>query len=456
MKHLDRLLLKSFFGPFLVTFGIAWFVLVMQFLWFFLEKIAGKGLSFGLVLELIAYRSVGLLPLAIPLAALIASVMVIGGLAERFELSAFQSAGTSFRRTLQPLITVGVVLCVSSYLTADYLIPAANLKFLYRLADVQQKRPALSLEPGVFNEDLKPYAFYAAERAADGNTLTDVLLYGQQDVNGALNQITAEAGVFTPLAATKELLLTLRNGVHYQQQGGNSLAPLIRTDFKSYQMTFDLSQFDLIVNPNEEKSDHYAFLTTWQLQQAADSVNNLIQLERNSFSQKLESTLIPYKNPPAAKSFTSGEKANSPQTPPKYPPNFNALLPDRQKRLTNKVRALVRSITRQATAMTKKQKHHRDTRNRFLFEKHTKLALAVTCIIFILVGGATGVIVRRGGFGYPLLVSTGCFVSYVFILEFCKRLMKTEMLSGPVAGWIPVVGLIVIGGLLLRRAVTAV
>jgi len=456
MKHLDRLLLKSFLGPFLVTFGIAWFVLIMQFLWFFLEKIAGKGLSFSLVLELIAYRSVGLLPLAIPLAALIASVMVIGGLAERFELSAFQSAGTSFRRMLQPLLAVGAVLCVGSYLTADYLIPAANLKFLYRLADVQQKRPALSLEPGVFNEDLKPYAFYAASRTADGNTFTDILLYDRQNINGALNQITAEAGVFTPLAATKELLLTLRNGVHYQQQGGSSQAPLVRTNFKSYQMVFDLSQFDLVINPDEEKGDHFALLTTWQLQQAADSVNNLIELERDSLAQKLEKTLTLSKNSSATISHTSGKTVSSPKIGPPYPPNLYALLPDRQKRLTNKARAVVRSITRQATAMTNKQKHHRDARNRFLFEKHSKLALAVTCIIFIGVGGATGAIVRRGGFGYPLLVSTGCFVSYIFILEFCKRLMKTEMLSGPFAGWIPVVGLIIVGGLLLRRAIMAI
>lgn len=455
MKHLDRLLLKSFLGPFLVTFGIAWFVLLMQFLWSFLEKITGKGLSFDLVLELIAYRSIGLLPLAIPLAALIAGVMVIGGLAERFELSALQSAGVSFRRILKPLAVVGILLSVGSYLTADYLIPAANLKFLYRLADVQQKKPALSLEPGVFNEDLKPFAFYAAGRAPDGNTLTDVLLYDRQHVNGNLNQITARAGTFTSQPASRKLLLTLNDGVHYQQQGAGSPAPLVRTDFQSYQMVFDLSQFDLIVTPDEDKGGHYAFLTTWQLQQAADSVQNLLQLGQDSFEREAGEMLTLATNSPSASSSTVSTITNSPTTAQRSLSTFNALPPERRKRLIGKARAMVRRFTQIASSLTTQQKHHRDARNRFLFEKHSKLALAVTCIVFIIVGGATGAIVRRGGFGYPLLVSTGCFVSYVFVLEFCKRLMKTELLSGPVAGWIPVIGLMLAGGLLLRKAVVA-
>lgn len=450
MKTLDRFLLKSFIGPFIVTFCIAWFVLLMQFLWFFLEKIADKGLSFGLVLELIAYRSVGLLPLAIPLGALIASVMTVGGLAERYELSAFQSAGTSFGRVLRPLVVVGLALGVGSYLTSDYLIPAANLKFLYRLADVQQKKPALSLQPGVFNEDLKPYAFYAAGRAPDGKTLTDILLYAEQTANGNLNQISAEAGVFTNVPATKELHLTLHNGVNYQQQAGDAFAPLVRTYFKSYTMVFDLSQFDLIVRPDEEKSGHYAMLTTWQLQHASDSVYQIIRLDRDTFVQRVGHQLA--FNP----QIKSGGKAKSPQTtrPTGHhtiPANFAALASERRNRLTQKAKASIRRASNEARAMVRKERDRWEVGNRFLFEKHAKLALAVVCIIFTVVGGATGAIVRKGGFGYPLLVSTGCFVAYVFLLEFCKRLMKAGEITAVAAGWIPVVLLAGLTILLLKR-----
>ncbi|MEM1358480.1 MAG: LptF/LptG family permease, partial [Bacteroidota bacterium] len=186
---------KSFVGPFVVTFAIAIFVLMMQVLWLYLDDIAGKGLGFFIVMELMAYKCVGLVPLALPLALLISSVMVLGSMAEHYELSSFKSAGTSLLRVMRPLIFFGAISSVVSFACADYVIPAANLQFGSRMYDIQQKKPTLSMEPGVFNEDFSQYAIRLGERDANGRDIKEVLIYDHTRAStGDLGQIAAKEG----------------------------------------------------------------------------------------------------------------------------------------------------------------------------------------------------------------------------------------------------------------------
>ncbi|MEO0627766.1 MAG: LptF/LptG family permease, partial [Bacteroidota bacterium] len=133
MKQLDRLLIKAFIGPFIVTFGIATFTLLMQVLWNYIPNIAGRGIGFFIILELLAYKCVGLVPMALPLAILISSVMVMGGMAEHYELPSIKSAGISLMRIMRPLMAFGLLAAATSYLCADYVIPAANKQFARRM-----------------------------------------------------------------------------------------------------------------------------------------------------------------------------------------------------------------------------------------------------------------------------------------------------------------------------------
>ncbi len=383
MPIIDRLLFKSFLGPFVLTLLMAWFVLLLQFLWFFLEKIAGKGLATGYLLELLAYRAVGLLPLALPIAVLVASVMVIGGLAEHYEWSALQSAGVSPGRMLRALGVVGLLTAGASHLLSDYLIPVANAQFFNRLTAIHQKKPSLHLEAGVFTDDLDKFSFYAAGGSPDGQTLYDVLLYDERGPQGQLNQVTAKSGVFQQVQpADKVLYLTLSDGEHLQEvaaSGGTSR--LLRTTFATHTLAFDLRQFDLQRNANLAPKNHQALLPSWALQAAADSLAQL----------------------------------------PAVPPPL----------------ATARAIKRQ----------------RLLFEKHRKLSLAAICLPFVLLGGMTGTIVRKGGFGYPVLVSIIAFVVYLLLLEGGSGLVKAGAMTGRVAGWAPCCLLSVLAiGLMIKRS----
>lgn len=409
----------------------------MQFLWFFLEKIADKGLSFNVILELIIYRSAGLVPLVIPLAALIASVMVIGGMAERYEWSAFQSAGVSLLRLLRSLMILGLFFVGASYLTADYLIPAANLRFYQQLADVYQKKPDLSLDTGVFNEDLDRFVLYAAGRSRNGQ-LKDVILYDQRKQSGQINQISAEEGSFSSQGQdASQLFLTLHQGEHYQEELQPGRAPsFVRTSFSTYTLSFDLSQFDLKQGDQFSGGDHHALLTTFELQAAADSVAVDIHQQELTIRQELDFlTQLPIQ-----------EQASAPGIQPGRP----------SMEVSQNAIRLARAKNRRQSAETKLQlqklRSNQEVHSRYLYEKHAKLGLAAVCFFFVLVGGATGAIVRKGGFGFPLLLSAGCFISYILLLEFCRRLAKSMVLSGPAAGWIPVFLLAVIAGGLVWRA----
>ncbi|WP_020570078.1 LptF/LptG family permease [Neolewinella persica] len=439
MPQLDRLLLKSFAGPFLLAFAMAWFVLTMQFLWAFLDKIADKGLGFSVILELIFYRSAGLIPLAIPLAALIASVMVVGGMAERYEWSAFQSAGVSLARLLRPLAFLGLLFVGASYLTSDYLIPAANLHFYQRLADVYQKKPGLSLETGVFNEDLDRFVVYASGRSPDDGHLHNVILYDQQKRDGQINQISAAEGrFFTKGNNENQLFLTLHQGEHYQedQQGAGGATSFVRTSFRTYTLSFDLSQFDLKEGDHLSGGDHHALLTTFELQAAADSIEAVIQQQTLAAGQGLSDLADVMKQKSDA----------APEVQPNSPP-----LSISESSL-RKARATTRRQAAETKQLLQKRRINQELHSRYLYEKHAKLGLAAVCFLFVLVGGATGAIVRKGGFGLPLLLSVGCFITYILLLEFCRRLMKTMVLTGPVAGWIPVLAIGLLAVVLMRRA----
>ena len=172
MKTLDRLLLTSFIPPFFMTFFIAIFVLIMQFLWTYVDDIIGKGVELSVILELLFYQSLALMPMAVPLATLISSVMVMGGLGERYELASMKSAGISLTRTMAPLMAVAGFVAIFSFCAANWLIPIANLQFKSRLYDIRKQKPMLSFTEGAFNNELTGFVMRIGKKVT--NILNDL------------------------------------------------------------------------------------------------------------------------------------------------------------------------------------------------------------------------------------------------------------------------------------------
>jgi lipopolysaccharide export system permease protein len=218
IKKLDKLILKSFIGPFIITFFIAFFVLMMQGLWKYLDDLVGKGLDFITIGKFLWYVSASMLTLAMPIAILISSIMTFGNLGESFELVAIKSSGISLLRFMRPLMWVAVLFCGITFMFANYVIPYANLKFVALYNDIFYKKPAFDLKEGVFFTHIPNYAIKAGKKDADGKTIHNVLIYEQ--TNPLQNNcIIAETGVMTVSADKKFLEFNLTNGTRYQENG---------------------------------------------------------------------------------------------------------------------------------------------------------------------------------------------------------------------------------------------
>lgn len=502
---------KQFIGPFLVTFSIAMFVLVMQALWQYLERIAGKGLSFFTVMELLSYKCVGLVPLALPLGLLISSVMVLGGMAEHYELASIKSTGTSLLRTMFPLILFGFLSAGASFLISDYVIPAANLQFGARMYDINQKKPTLNMEQGLFNTDFNQFAIRLGERDVDGRHIGDVLIYDHtRATTGNLGQITAKKGEMYSANQGDDLVMELSDGVQYSEQkptGKNrSSLPFVRTYFDKYTKIFDLTEFKLGVTQTSLFETNRSMLATFQLQEGVDSISLDIAIRKQTISNHTTSYLplltkdsVVYRvsskpvfigdDDPSGRPIESREEdpemgetssivdtqdididkaVSTEQTTQQLAraeenlarniakaqettivstaanwPGLEVLLDsvkqESRQRIFNRARSGVRSIVSQASSTNRILPGIYESRVKYIYDKHMKYSMAVVCIIFIFIGAPMGAIVRKGGFGYPILISIIFFVIFVILTIFCRKLAESFVVDGAFAGWLPCV-----------------
>jgi len=193
IKKLDALILKAFIGPFFATFFIALFVLVMQFLWLYIDDLVGKGLDLFIIAQLIGLYAASVLPLALPLAILLSSIMTFGNLGESFELIAIKSAGIPLLRFMRPLTIVAIIAGGISFLFANNIIPIANLKLNTLKYDIIVSKPAFDIKEGVFYDKIEGYIIKIGKKSKDGSTIQNIIIYeknyGLQDYS-----LIAESG----------------------------------------------------------------------------------------------------------------------------------------------------------------------------------------------------------------------------------------------------------------------
>jgi len=505
MKKIDRLVITSFIPPFIVAFSIAMFVLLMQILWLYIDDIAGKGLGPLLILELLGYRCMSLIPMALPLGILIASVMVMGGLAEHYELSSMKSAGVSLIRIMRPLLFFGVISVFFSIYTSNTLIPKANLKFGSRMFDIQQKKPALSLEVGTFNDDFQGYSIHIGEKAGNGVDVSDVLIYDQTKINtGELTTITAKEGQMFATEDGSIFVMKLQDGYQYVEQRqrnhhNSTPYPYIRTEFDTWEKMFDLTEFALDrTNPELFKTNRQ-MLSSEQLVEAVDSISrkikerevelsnylsnyltgealdssflevvtpktNIDSLDEKSGASDIDSTAptpameareVTFEQSKAAAGRGSGgqEVRRDLEGPvSNYSTFAETFRPTDKESLYRKVRTFARSILNQAESASRTLERMRESRVKHQYDLHMKYSMAVVCIIFILIGGPMGAIVRKGGFGYPILISIIFFMLFVILTIFCRKVAESFVLPAVAAAWLPCIILFPVGVILTRKA----
>src|SRR5690554_6029870 len=277
MKKLDKLILGSFIGPFLLTFIVVDFILLTVNMLKYFDEIFGKGLSFGVYMELISYFVISISPMALPLAVLLSSLMTFGNLGEHFELTAIKSSGISLLRALLPIGIFVVVLSFFAFLSNNYLVPKINLKTFSLLYDIRMKSPALDIKEGVFYNGIPNYSI-KVNRKLDEVRLYDILIYDHTTGRGNTNVITADSGRMEPFFNDRYMTLVLYNGYSYQEgnsQRGQHEKPVSfsRTRFAENQMVFSLDAFEMNRTPEDLWSNNRSIKNISQLKSDLDSMD---------------------------------------------------------------------------------------------------------------------------------------------------------------------------------------
>ena len=278
MKKLHSYVIKSFFGPFFMTFVICLFVLLMQFMWKYIDDLVGKGLEWSVLGELIFYASFGLLPFAFPLSMLLASIMTFGALGENYELVAIKASGVSLIRIMRPLMVIAVIISFSAFYFANNVLPHTNLRFLTLLYSVKQQKPELILKEGVFTNEIDNYSIRVGKKDRESSMLYDVLVY-DHSMGSANDRVTvADSGRLEMTEDRKYMVFTLYSGINYVEENarnnkGKKTYPHREDHFEKQIVNIKLRGFDFNRRDEDIFRNMYRMLNINQLLASEDSLH---------------------------------------------------------------------------------------------------------------------------------------------------------------------------------------
>jgi lipopolysaccharide export system permease protein len=446
IKKLDSLIIKAFVGPFFATFLISLFVLVMQFFWLYIDDLVGKDLDILTLGKLIGYVAAFNVPLALPLALLLSSIMTFGNLGESFELVAIKSAGIPLLRFMQPLFIVTLFIAGIAFLFANNIIPVVNLKLNTLKYDIIVSKPAFDIKEGVFYDKIEGYIIKIGKKSKDGNTIKNVIIYeknyGLQD-----NALIAESGT---MRVNKENFLEfdLKNGWRYQEKGPRltTNTEFIRLGFKEYKKILDLSSFKMSKTADSAFKDNYKMLSVRQLSKTIDSLGNY----NKYFETRTKNEVSPYLafTRYADTGWTKVDKKNIHAVK-----SFDQVLPDSAKtqvmeHAVNQISAAKPMVDLLATEYENKKKDV----DYYRIEWHRKFTLSVACIVLFLIGAPLGSIIRKGGLGTPLVFAVIFFVIFHLFNTFGEKFVKSGVMPPYEGMWLSTAVLIPIGFFLTYKA----
>lgn len=440
IKKLDILLIRSFIGPFVVTFFVALFVLVMQFFWLYMDELIGKGISILVLGELLVYMSAVLVPLALPLAVLLSSIMTFGNLGENFELVAIKSSGISLLRFMQPLLIVIIALSGLAFVFANNIMPVANLKALSLLYDMRNKKSTFIIKPSKFNSDIQGFSIRVGSLDKETGKIRDVLIYDHSDMVGNNKVVIAREGEIVNSPDKQALILRLRDGWQYHEgfENGAHNYTQVRMHFDEWDKAFDLSSFKFTRSNEDMFRNANQMMNVAQLVVAIDSTKrqkyrSAAQLSSNvSQYVVLESKGADHDKVATALASTTTGKAQIRA----YDTSFRELVPDTaQKPMIQNLVNNVRNLKSLVDVMALDSRLQTENWMKYEVELHRKFTLSFACLLLFLIGAPLGAIIRKGGLGMPLVVAVAFFVAFHMLNISGEKLAKSEAVEPWLGMW---------------------
>lgn len=455
VKKLYKLILSSFLGSFIFTFFIVVFVLLMQFLWVYVDDLVGKGLSFKILMELFFHASVTFVPMALPLAILLASIMSFGDLGEHYELVAIKASGISLWTAMRPLLLFSVMLSGLAFIFSNSINPVAMLKFKTLLFDIRRQKLAFDIKEGQFYKDIENYVIYVDKKGKDGSTIYGVKIYDHTDREGNNKIIVADSGMMSLSPNQRTIIFTLYNGHNYTEDNSDEATfrtkrPFERMSFKEEQIKFSLESFDLTRSNEEMYKSYQAMMNTHQLSTALDSLEKRYDERQVGFRQSFKQRLSNYEH--SKRGMENGNLMENDSLPVLEWPLLEHLDPGAR----SSVLELAVGISRNAKENV--SFHRQDFQNQILNIKkhkkewHKKFTLSFACLIFFFIGAPLGAIIRKGGLGLPVVISVLFFVIYYIISTVAERMAEFGDLNMFLGVWISSIIIFPIGLILTFKA----
>lgn len=460
MKRIDKLILTSFWGPFVLTLCVVIFIFLTRLLMFYIDDFVSKDITLATFGRLLFFFSLLTIPTALPLATLLSSLMTYGNLGEFFELTAMKSAGISLTRAMRPLLIVAVLISVFSFWFNNYVSPWANLKGYSLLYDIRTAKATLNLKEGIFYNDLPGYSIKVDKKAKDGVSLKGLVIYKHSTSGmetGNREVILADSGKMYTAQDNSYLVFELYHGNDYQEYTdgrsvsytgtGNKPTQFIRNGFNHYKLIIGLESFGL-KRTDEQQFEYHEFMKNLgELTYTTDSLKK----DLKSTSQSVSTTSRQY--------YNYQFKPNSAVMPGKEPLKggkwVDSLLArnrpvsyDLAQAALTQAQSVLGYATSNITYLNEKQK----TVYKYELESHHKFTQALSCFVLFLIGAPLGAIIKKGGFGLPVLVSIVFFVLLYVLTINGDKLAKDGVVWVPFGAWLPNALLLPVGLYFMRQA----
>lgn len=488
MKKIDKLILTSFIGPFILTFLVVVFILLLQHMLKYFDDIIGKDLGWNVVGSLLFYFAIFMTPLALPLAILLSSLITFGNLSEHFEITAIKSLGISLVRSLVPIFFFVLFLTGIAFYANNNWVPKAALEAYSLMYDIKQKKPALDLEEGAFYSGIPDISIKVGHKFPDGKTLKDVIIYDHRGRSGNKQVTIADSGKMFTILNDQYLKLELFNGFDYMEgpadqnvgEGASgSYESLRKTQFGKTEIVFDLSSFGLARTDKKWFQGNRIMRNVVELDHDMDSMNNEINQSRIgayyakdmmfSFHGKSDTVRLPADLIKFRLKRDSGKQMNkiAAYALPTMP--FALVKPSEINKKTIQVsdslfkpkvtadeiaRALIqtRTIKSQMLNINSNRASFWNEYKIFQTQWHKILSNSIACIVMFLIGAPLGAIIKKGGLGVPVIVSIFFFILFYLISSTGEKWAGQGKISVPVGLWAADVILAIVGFLFLRQA----
>lgn len=426
------------------------FILLMFFLFKYVDDLIGKGFEWYTILELMFYASASNVSMALPLAILLSSIMTFGTLGENYELVAIKSAGVSLQKAMRPLLVLILCIAYSSFVFSEYMLPKANLKYGSLLWDVRNKKLSFLIKEGVFNNSIPGYSIRVDQKGEDGVSLKGIMIYDHTGNNGVAKIIIARDGTMNTTKDKQFLVLKLNDGIRYEESSGqnggyNPRQQLTRMRFGQTEQKFDISSFKM------NRTDENSFRSNNQmlnlkglthkrdsLTKELDSVNRYAKITIGSY----------YKQNNYTKGYTKIKIA---------PVTIKGVLLKTipaDKRIATLQAGLDQAKSIQQAIDGRVIDHDDRVKNliRIRIEYQRKFTLAVSCVLLFFIGAPLGAIIRKGGLGLPVVMAIIFFLFYHIITTVSEKSANQGNINPIIGIWMAVIVLSPVGAFLTYKA----